>query len=275
MSEIIAIANQKGGVAKTITTHNIAVGLAMRGKKVLMVDLDSQASLTISAGMEPSDTADNSIVSVLTDEPGRKRDIRECIHPVEVGEKGQFPQEYCYIIPSIIDLADLEWKMFARVSRELILSRALEPIKADYDYIVIDCPPQLSILTINALSCANGVIIPVKTDYLSYRGLTHLNDTIASIQTLTNPGLKVYGVVATFYESRTKNGTAILMELNREYNLIGVIPKTVLPAQGVYKGLSVVELAPKHKMAHAYMDIVDMIISGKYERKGDINDVEK
>lgn len=102
-----------------------------------MIDLDSQASLTISAGLEPTDIADNCIVSVLTDEESRKRGIKECIHEIPVGENS------CYIIPSIIDLADQEWKMFSRVSRENILRRALEPIRNDYDFILIDCPPQL------------------------------------------------------------------------------------------------------------------------------------
>lgn len=266
MAEVIAIANQKGGVAKTTTAHNITVGLAIRGKRVLAIDLDSQASLTISAGLEPSDIADNCIVSVMTDEETRKKDIKDCIHTVKTQITNEKSPSY-FIIPSIIDLADQEWKMFARVSREKILNRALEQIKGEYDYIIIDCPPQLSILTINALSCSNGVIVPVKTDYLSYRGLAHLMDTVDNIQALTNPGLSVYGVVATFHEKRTKNGTAILKELSNEYNLISVIPKTVLSGEGVYKGMAVVELAPNQEIAKKYMEITDMVITGKYEQK--------
>lgn len=264
MSKIIAVANQKGGVAKTTSTHNLAISLAMQGKKVLMIDLDSQASLTISAGLEPTDIADNCIVSVLTDEESRKRDIKECIHSIPVGDKS------CFIIPSIIDLADQEWKMFSRVSRENILRRALNPIRDDYDFILIDCPPQLSILTINALSCANGVIIPVKTDYLSYRGITQLMDTIDTIKLLTNPDLQVYGVVATYYEKRTKNSNVILAELEREYNLIGIIPKTVVSSEGIFKGMAAAEIAPNQDISKRYMEIAEMIIADDYTKKGEI-----
>ena len=262
MAEVIAIANQKGGVAKTTTAHNIGMGLSMREKKTLLIDMDSQASLTICAGLEPTETAETSIVAVLTDEPGKHRDIKDCIHKIGVGE---YISKTGFIVPSIIDLADLEWKMQARVSREKILSRALEPIQNDFDYIIIDCPPQLSILTLNALSCANGVIIPVKTDYLAYRGLTHLNDTISDVQELTNPDLKIYGVVATMYEKRVKNDTAILMELNRNHNLIGIINKKVMAGKGVYDGMAAVEYAPNADISQEYMRIVDLIISGKYE----------
>lgn len=265
MGKVIAIANQKGGVAKTTSAHNIAVALSLRGKKTLMIDMDSQASLTICAGLEPSETEGRNIVNVLTDEKEQVKDIRECIH--EIGE-GKYKTENCYIVPSIIDLANLEFKMFSRVSREKILSRAIEPIRDDFDFIIIDCPPQLSILTINALSSADGVIIPVKTDYLSYRGLTHLNTTIADIQELTNPGLEVYGVLATMYEKRAKNDTAVLMEINREYNVLAVLNKRVWAGKGVYDGLAVVELNPDLDISVAYFDVADMLISGKMKGKG-------
>lgn len=152
LGKVIAFANQKGGVAKTTSAHNIAVALSLLGKKTLMIDLDSQASLTICAGIEPSETDQNNIINVLTDDKNIKKSIKECIHEIGYDENNT---RNCYIIPSIIDLADLEWKMFSRVSRESILKRAIEPIRNDFDFIIIDCPPQLSILTINALSCAD------------------------------------------------------------------------------------------------------------------------
>lgn len=268
MAEIIAVANQKGGVGKTTTTHNISVGLAMRGFKVLMVDMDSQASLTICAGLEPEEVADKSIVSVLTDEKDHQRDVRDCIHEIQVGDIGEFPQQYYYIIPSVIDLADLEFKLFARVSRETILRRALEPIRDDYDYIVIDCPPQLSILTINALSCAEGVVIPCKCDYLSYRGLTHLKDTIEDIKQLINSSLQVYGVVVTFFEKRVKVHTSVTMQINEHYNLMCVMIKRVLAEQGIFKSMAVVEYKPESDIAKGYMEMVDMIITKDYKLRG-------
>ena len=156
---VIAVVNQKGGVAKTTTTHNLGVALAAAGKKVLMIDLDSQASLTISTGLEPLEMQ-RTIVDVLRKDAVP---IGECVYPIT---------ERLHIIPSIIDLAPMEMELLSRASREKILDRALKPVRRSYDFILIDCPPQLSILTINALSCADGVVIPVKTEYLAYRGLT-------------------------------------------------------------------------------------------------------
>ena len=210
--KVIAIANQKGGVAKTTTTHNLGAAMAAAGKNVLLIDLDSQASLTISVGMEPLEVP-KTIVDVL------KKDgapIRECVQKIN---------DRLHIVTSIIDLAPMEMEMLSRASREKILDRALKPIKDSYDYILIDCPPQLSILTINALSCADGVLIPVKTDYLAYRGLTQLQDSIREIQELINPDLKVLGVIATLYDARVSDDKDILALLKEEYNLVGVVKR--------------------------------------------------
>lgn len=264
---VIAIANQKGGVGKTMTAHNISISLALQKKKVLMIDLDSQASLTISAGIEPREIAESSIVSVLTDEPTLHKKIKDCIH--------ETPDGNAFILPSIIDLADLEWKMFSRVSREKILDRAIAPIREEYDFIIIDCPPQLSILTMNALSCADGIIIPVKTDYLSYRGLTNLNDTIADVKEYINPTLETYGIVATMYEKRVKDDTEILRLLDREYKVISIINKKVLAKKGIYDGIAVVQLAPDTDISKAYQQIASMIIKNNFIRVGTVNNGKK
>ena len=153
----IAIDNQKGGVTKTTATFNIAAAMAEQGKKVLMVDLDSQASLTISAGLEPLDM-EYTVCDLLKK---RRVETAKCVYKLENIKN-------LSIIPSIIDLAALEMELQGRTSREKILSRSLKEIKDDYDYIIIDCPPQLSILTLNALAACDYVIIPCKTDYLSY-----------------------------------------------------------------------------------------------------------
>lgn len=252
-TEVIAIANQKGGVAKTTTTHNLGAALAEKGKKVLLIDLDSQASLTISLGIEPLEI-EKTIVDILKK---KSISIKECIYNVYANLD---------IVTSIIDLASMEVEMLSRASREKILDRAITPIKNDYDYILIDCPPQLSILTINALSCADGVIIPVKTDYLAYRGLTQLNDSISEIKELINDKLKIYGIIATFYETRVKDDKEILKMLKNEYNVIGIIKKQVAAKKGIYDGMAAVQAVPESDISKEYIKIADMIINGKYER---------
>ena len=251
--KVIAIANQKGGVAKTTTTHNLGVALAAKGKRVLLIDLDSQASLPISVGLEPLEVK-RTIVDVL------RKDgvpVNECIERIS---------DRLHIVTSIIDLAPMEMELLSRASREKILDRALRPVRGEYDFILVDCPPQLSILTINALSCADGVIIPVKTDYLAYRGLTQLQDSIQEIQELINPELKVLGVIATLYEKRVADDNEILVALKKEYNLLGVIKRLAVAKKGIYDGLAVVEQTPGSEISIEYNKIADMIIAEKFER---------
>lgn len=248
MGKIIAFANQKGGVAKTTSTHNIGVALANKGKRVLLIDLDSQASLTISVGIEPYEINKN-IFDVLDK---NKTDINECIQPVF---------KNLDIITSIIDLATLEMEMLSRASREKILDRELESVKDKYDYILIDCPPQLSILTINALSCADGVIIPTKTDYLSYRGIELLMNTIEEIKELINKKLEVIGTIATLYNMRSKDDNEILKGLKEKYNVLGVIKMLVGAKKGIYEGLSVIENEPNNEISLEYIQIAENLIN--------------
>lgn len=252
---VIAVANQKGGVAKTTTTHNLGVALAAAGKKVLMIDLDSQASLTISTGLEPLEMQ-RTIVDVLRKDAAP---IGECVYPIT---------ERLHIISSIIDLAPMEMELLSRASREKILDRALKPIRESYDFILIDCPPQLSILTINALSCADGVVIPVKTDYLAYRGLTQLQDSIQEVQELINPGLKVLGVIATLYDTRVTDDREILELLKKEYKLLGVIKRLAVAKKGIYDGRAAVEQAPNSEIAKEYTAIASWLIEKQKEDLG-------
>lgn len=247
MAKVIAFANQKGGVAKTTSTFNIGAGLARRGYKVLMLDLDPQASLTIYAGLEPYEQ-ERSIVDVLKTQ---KLDSQKDIVTI---------RENLDIITSRIELSGVENELLSRTARELILSRALDTVKAQYDYIVIDCPPQLSTLTINALACTDEVIIPCKTDYLAYRGLKQLLETVETVRAYFKPDIKVIGLLATMYESRANDDNDILEVLKEEYHVIGVIKRTAQAKKGMYDGLASVEFSPKSELAQEYERIIDILI---------------
>lgn len=249
MATIIAFTNQKGGVAKTTSTYNIGMALAQKGKKTLLIDLDGQASLTISVGKEPY-KIDNTIASALKDPTS---DIRNCIQNIKPNLD---------IITSRIELAKVEAELINRTARESTLKRVLEPIQDSYDFILIDCPPQLSMLTINGLGCADYAIIPVKTDYLAYRGIDQLIETIDEVKRLINKNLKVMGVIATMYESRSTDDKDILEYLKKGYKVLGVIKKTVQAKKGIYDGESVVERLPDSDIAVEYSKIADYIIGG-------------
>lgn len=247
MATIFSFANQKGGVAKTTSAFNVGAALAKRGHKVLLVDLDPQASLTIYAGLEPYEQA-KSIVDVLRRPDA---DVPAAIVPIRDGLD---------IITSRIELAALENELLSRTARELILAEALGSVKALYDYIVIDCPPQLSTLTINALAATDKVIIPCKTDYLAYRGLQQLLETIATVRRYFKPDLEVVGILATMFESRVKDDNEILDLLREDYTVLGVVKRTAQAKKGMYDGLSAVEFAPKSELAQEYEKIADLLV---------------
>lgn len=250
MGVCIAVANQKGGVTKTTSTYNISALVSKKGFRVLMLDMDAQCSLSISAGIEPADGSDKDMAALLQG----KKSASECICKL---------RENLDIIPSNPLLAGIEESFAASKSRETILKRALKTVVGEYDYIFIDCPPQLSLFTVNALVAAQYVVIPCSTTYLSYRGVELLMNTVREIIELElNPELKVIGVAATLYEKNVKDHREVLDVMRENYNVIGILRKTAEAAKGIYSGLPVVINSPNHELTRDYEKLTNCILKG-------------
>jgi chromosome partitioning protein len=247
MPVVLAVANQKGGVAKTTTVHSLGDGLVARGRRVLMVDLDPQASLTWAAGID-TESLELSLHDVLL----RRATASDVL--VKAGD--------LHVIPSSIDLAGTEMHLLTKTGREYALRRALEPLIDDYDLVLIDCPPSLGILTINGLTAATDVLIPLQCESLSQRGVGQLLETIDDVRAYTNPKLRVMGVVATMFDGRTRLAQQVVDDVRRTYALEVLeppIPKSVRVAEAPAKGRSVLDHAPKSKSAKAYRALAKVI----------------
>ena len=247
MPVVLAVANQKGGVAKTTTVHSIADALVARGRRVLMVDLDPQASLTWAAGID-TETLELSLHDVLL----RRAKASDVL--VKVGD--------IHVIPSSIDLAGTEVHLLTKTGREYVLRRALAPLIDDYDLVLIDCPPSLGILTINGLTAATDVLIPLQCETLSQRGVGQLLETIDDVRAYTNSDLRIMGVVATMFDGRTRLAQQVIEEVRETYSLEVLeppIPKSVRVAEAPAKGQSVLAHAPTSKSAEAYRALAKVI----------------
>lgn len=249
MAKILALANQKGGVAKTTSTQSIGVALADAGKRVLLVDLDPQACLTFCAGLDP-DSCEPSIHDVIL---GRVP-ADSAVVALEPGKLD--------LLPANIDLAGAEVVLSGKTGREFALQRALDPIADQYDEILIDCPPSLGILTICGLTAAKEVLIPIQCETLSYRGVGQLLETIDEVRRFTNPDLAVRGVIATMFDIRTNLGRQVIEEVGRKYDLelIGQpIRKSVRFAEAPALGKSIFAYAPRVPGATAYREIAEAV----------------
>jgi len=252
MTHVVAVANQKGGVAKTTTVQALGVALAERGERVLLIDLDPQACLTYSFGLDP-DTLDVSMHDVLV----RRAKVDDVRRPVP-GVEG------LHLAPATIDLAGAEVHLLSRTAREHVLARALEPVLVDHDVLLIDCPPSLGVLTINGLTAADSVLIPLQCEALSHRGVGQLLETIDDVRTFANANLAVLGVVATMYDARTRHAREILEELPVRYRLsiLGPpVPKSVRFAEAPALGRSIFQHAPDSPGSHAYRLIAAEVAS--------------
>lgn len=246
--KIIAFANQKGGVAKTTSTYNMAAAKAKAGYRVLMIDLDPQATLTMISGFTPGDQM--GVCAVL----GTKDTIYEGIYNVK--ETGL---ENLYIMPSDIELAEVEQRMMSKTAREQILFKKLSFLEDLFDYCFIDCPPTLSLLTINALTAADEVIIPAKAEYTSYRSFRALKNTIDDVIENLNPDLHFAGFIITFFEKIVKDQQDMLEEFKQDGTILGTVPKSADVNRNIFKSLPVVVAIPNSKISEKYVDISEYI----------------
>jgi chromosome partitioning protein len=254
MGRVISFANQKGGVAKTTTTLNLGVAFAEQNLRVLLVDLDPQGNLTMSQGLNP-DMIERSMFDVLV----HRLPLEEVIHHAEVD-----------LAVSSIDLAGAELALSSMIGRERALEKALASVKDNYDYVLVDTPPSLGLLTINALVASNGVIVPVQCEYLSLRGLVQLENTLSMIRENLNPSVEIEGILPTMYDKRTlhsREAVEILQENFGELVFDTKIRKTVRYAEAPVKGISVLKYDPSGNAAEAYRRLAKEVLNGAKARE--------
>ena len=260
MCRVIAIANQKGGVGKTTTTSNLGVGLAKQGKRVLLIDADAQGSLTASLGYAEPDKINVTLATLMGD----------LINDEEIEPMTgiMHHDEGIDLMPGNIELSGLEVSLVNVMSRERIMQEYINVVKDFYDYILIDCMPSLGMITINAFSCADSILIPVQAAYLPVKGLQQLIKTIGKVKRQINPKLSIEGILLTMVDSRTNYAKDISAMLRESYGskvkiFANNIPISVRAAEISAEGVSIFEHEPKGKVASAYLSLTEEVLANE------------
>lgn len=261
---VLAVVNQKGGTGKTTTCENLGVGLAQEGKKVLLVDVDPQGSLTISLGYPRPDDLDTTLSELMA------KVMQET--PLSSGEGILHHEEGVDLIPANISLSGMEVSLVNAMSRETILKQLIEPMKRQYDFILLDCMPSLGMLTVNALAAADNVLIPVQAQYLSAKGLEQLLQTVNKVRRQINPKLRIEGILLTMVDGRTNYAKDISNLIRETYGskikVFGTdIPHSVRAAEISAEGKSIFRHDPKGKVAEAYRVLTKEVVQDAEKRR--------
>ena len=251
MARIISVANQTGGVGKTTTTVNLGASLAYNGKKVLIVDIDAQGNATSGIGVRKSDVGKDVYDVLVNEEP-----MTNVIHETS--------RENLEIVPATIQLAGAEIELTPMMARESRLKSALDEVKDQYDYVLIDCPPSLGHLTINAFTASDSILIPVQCEYYALEGLSQLLNTIRLVQKHFNPELRIEGVLLTMYDARTNLGSEVVQEVRkyfRERVYDTIIPRNVRLSEAPSHGLSIIDYDPRSRGAEVYLSLAKEVLA--------------